>query len=259
MDQPDIKDMSEVSEEDTTATSDDHLGFIDLPSVHGEVELAEKFIGHSVTEKAHVHDEIKIHSPGPVTAVLRETHSELQNPPDAVETADASGTSLGWRQDISSSHNCPNTTGQPRRISTFLGRVSRKDASKKLNQTTAESVMAKLGKKRVTEQQELKTSLPVSPISNKDLEEFLQSLGIDRVEDLPSVVQDEPLTEAQTKAFRIVFECFDENSEVCIDAEALRSTLESVGISISLEEVLTTLKRVDYDEDAVVGFHDFCL
>ncbi|KAL6476635.1 hypothetical protein MHYP_G00151340 [Metynnis hypsauchen] len=246
------------SEEDATATSvDDHLGFIDLPSVPGEVELAEKFIGHAVTEKSHVHDEIKICSPGPGTAVLRETHFELQNPPDAAEAAAASGPSLGRRQDISSSHNRPNTTGQPRRINTFPGRVSRKDASKKLKQTTAESVKAKLGKKIVTEQQELKTSLPVSPISHKDLEEFLQSLGIDRVEDLPSVVQDEPLTEAQTNAFRTVFECFDKNSEGCIDAEALRSTLDSVGISISSEEVLTTLKRADYDEDGVVGFHDF--
>ncbi|XP_036446352.1 EF-hand calcium-binding domain-containing protein 3-like [Colossoma macropomum] len=258
IDQPDVKDMSEVSEEDSTATSvEDHLDFIDLLSGHGEVELDEKFIGHAVTEKSHVHDEIRVHNPGPVTAVLRETHFELQNPPDAVEPAALSGPSLEPRQDINSSHTSPNTTGQPRSISTFLGRMFQKDTPKKLIQMTAESVTGKLGKKRVTEHQELKTSLPVSPISNKDLEEFLQSLGIDQVEDLPSVVQDEPLTEAQTNAFRTVFECFDKDSQGCIDAEALRSTLESVGISISSEEVQTALKRADYDEDGVVGFHDF--
>ncbi|XP_066499165.1 EF-hand calcium-binding domain-containing protein 3-like isoform X2 [Hoplias malabaricus] len=87
--------------------------------------------------------------------------------------------------------------------------------------------------------------------------EFLQSLGTCRVEDLSSVRQDEPLTEAQIDAFWAVFECFNKNSDGYIDAESLRSTLDIVGMFISSEEAHKALRRADTDEDGVVGFYDF--
>ncbi|KAI4888057.1 hypothetical protein NFI96_019626, partial [Prochilodus magdalenae] len=251
IDQPDVQDLSEVLEEDATATSvEEQIGFTDDLSDDSEAESAED------TETEKPQTEEMAHSLVPVITILRK-QSEHQDPPDTVETAAASEASPGPGQDLSMDHPHPNTAGQPGDIRTLLGHAFQMEAPKKLAQMTAESETARQSKKGGTEHQKLKQPLSVSPVDTEDLKEFLQSLGFDHVEDLAFTVQDEPLTEAQTDAFRTVFACFDKNSGSCIDVEALRSTLASVGISITSGEAEAALKRADSDGDGVVGFHDF--
>nr|XP_046187732.1 spermatogenesis-associated protein 21-like isoform X2 [Oncorhynchus gorbuscha] len=107
------------------------------------------------------------------------------------------------------------------------------------------------------EYQKLNQKMPDSTINTEDLEEFLNSLGITHIEDLATTVPDDPLTDAQSDAFKEVFEQFAKNSDVSLNEEGLASTLDRVGISISPEEVKKALQKADYDEDGGVGFQDF--
>nr|XP_029480316.1 EF-hand calcium-binding domain-containing protein 3-like [Oncorhynchus nerka] len=99
--------------------------------------------------------------------------------------------------------------------------------------------------------------MPDSTINTEDLKEFLNSLGITHIEDLATTVPDDPLIDAQSDAFKEVFEQFAKNSDGSLNEEGLASTLDRVGISISPEEVKKALQKADYDEDGEVGFQDF--
>ncbi|XP_041737942.1 uncharacterized protein LOC121570537 isoform X2 [Coregonus clupeaformis] len=98
--------------------------------------------------------------------------------------------------------------------------------------------------------QKLNQKMPVSTINTS-------SLGIIRIEDLATMVPDEPLIDAQSDAFKEVFEQFAKNSDGYINEEGLASTLDRVGISISPEEVKKALQKADYDKDGEVGLEDF--
>ncbi|XP_064867130.1 EF-hand calcium-binding domain-containing protein 3-like [Oncorhynchus nerka] len=99
--------------------------------------------------------------------------------------------------------------------------------------------------------------MPDSTINTEDLEEFLNSLGMTRIEDLATTVPDDPQIDAQSDAFKEVFEQFAKNSDGSLNEEGLASTLDRVGISISPEEVKKALQKADYDKDGEVGFQDF--
>lgn len=78
--------------------------------------------------------------------------------------------------------------------------------------------------------------MPDSTINTEDLEEFLNSLGMTRIEDLATTVPDDPQIDTQSDAFKEVFEQFAKNSDGSLNEEGLASTLDRVGISISPEE-----------------------
>ncbi|XP_021413401.2 uncharacterized protein LOC110486268 isoform X1 [Oncorhynchus mykiss] len=107
------------------------------------------------------------------------------------------------------------------------------------------------------EYQKLNQKMPDKTINTEDLEKFLNSLGITHIEDLATTVPDDPLIDAQSDAFKEVFEQFAKNSDGSLNEEGLASTLDRVGISISPEEVKKALQKADYDEDGEVGFQDF--
>eukprot|EP00063_Salmo_salar_P084776 XP_014059611.1 PREDICTED: uncharacterized protein LOC106607304 isoform X1 [Salmo salar] len=107
------------------------------------------------------------------------------------------------------------------------------------------------------EYQKLNQKMPDSTINTDDPEEFLNSLGVTRIEDLTTMVPDDPLINTQSDAFKEVFEQFAKNSDGSINEEGLASTLDRVGISISPEEVKKALQKADYDKDGEVGFQDF--
>ncbi|XP_023866846.2 uncharacterized protein [Salvelinus sp. IW2-2015] len=92
--------------------------------------------------------------------------------------------------------------------------------------------------------------MPDSTINTEDLEEIR---GITHIEDLATMMPDE----AQSDAFKEVFEQFAKNSDGSINEEGLASTLDRVGISISPEEVKKTLQKAHDDKDGEVGFQDF--
>ncbi|XP_062874882.1 EF-hand calcium-binding domain-containing protein 3-like [Trichomycterus rosablanca] len=108
-----------------------------------------------------------------------------------------------------------------------------------------------------SQSQRSRRHMDLSSINNEDLKEFLLLLGIHHIEDLDSVVPDEPPTKAQISAFRSLFKLFAKKSNRYIHASALRSTLASVGTPISPEEAQMVLERVDHDKDGLVGFQDF--
>ncbi|KAM9472618.1 uncharacterized protein ACWYII_007865 [Salvelinus alpinus] len=102
------------------------------------------------------------------------------------------------------------------------------------------------------EYQKLNQKMPDSTIHTEHLED-----GITRIEDLATMVPDDPQIDAQSDAFKEVFEQFAKNSDGSINEEGLASTLDRVGISISPEEVKKTLQKAHDDKDGEVGFQDF--
>ncbi|XP_034148046.1 EF-hand calcium-binding domain-containing protein 3 isoform X2 [Esox lucius] len=93
--------------------------------------------------------------------------------------------------------------------------------------------------------------------TTSDLEKVLDSLCIDPLEDLTTMGAEDPLSDAQVKAFQDVFEMFASYNPSCIDAVGLSSLLDTVNMSLSPEQMEAALQSADCNGDGEVGFQDF--
>ncbi|XP_034148048.1 EF-hand calcium-binding domain-containing protein 3 isoform X3 [Esox lucius] len=81
--------------------------------------------------------------------------------------------------------------------------------------------------------------------TTSDLEKVLDSLCIDPLEDLTTMGAEDPLSDAQVKAFQDVFEMFASYNPSCIDAVGLSSLLDTVNMSLSPEQMEAALQSAD--------------
>ncbi|XP_051538162.1 EF-hand calcium-binding domain-containing protein 3-like [Myxocyprinus asiaticus] len=88
------------------------------------------------------------------------------------------------------------------------------------------------------------------------LKQVLDSLGIGRIAELEKL-SEEPLTDAQIKAFKVMFELFSTHSAGCIDPERLSALMNDLHMKVNLQLLEETLHQADFDGDGRVGFQDF--
>ncbi|XP_051969470.1 EF-hand calcium-binding domain-containing protein 3-like [Xyrauchen texanus] len=88
------------------------------------------------------------------------------------------------------------------------------------------------------------------------LKQVLDSLGLGRIAELEKL-SEEPLTDAQIKAFKVMFELFSTHSKGRIDAKSLSALMNDLHMKVNLQLLQETLHHADFDGDGCVGFQDF--